>query len=332
MSISEKARPKAEYTARKLVYETKELHFACQRVTGWVVPGGSIEFNDLDGVLFALDHVLVSIRTLDQLCEGRKKSDPEYERAKDLSGTVVNGLTAPRDTTVHGSDLIEPDLSRAVQFQGDFIVFPKWKARNRVPASVFERKAESLRSAYDKAVAGRALHDTVLDAIQFFHQHDGALFRRGDEGQIEGLPLPPLPIDGYYRLDPDWPSHEEIAKRLRSSVQARTPAGESRRVDGIVLATDGTLYLCGHTQRNANFTTMFVESSTQVIVDISANYYYEAAATDGALHPLRVEAGVLTLDGRFIADGCLPDLAISEQWSGWVELTTADHDFYARQR
>jgi hypothetical protein len=330
MSITENARRKAEYVARKLVHEVMDLHFAYQRVPGRVVPGGAVEFDNLDVVQFALDHVLVSIRTLDQLYEGRH--EPTYEALRGVEGRVVSGLVAPRDAAVHGSELIEPDLARAVQFEEDFIVFPRWKARSDVPASVFERRPELSKSAYDDTIAGRALHDTILDAIKFFDHCDSTIFQRSDDGTLKGLPLPPLPIGGYFRIHPDWPSHEEVGERLRVSIQTQLPAGTKRKIDGIVVTTDGTPYVCGYTQMTETYGSVFTEASSQVAADIALGYRYEVTGADGSVHPVKVDAGGLIVEGRPIGEAGLPDLGASYKWAGIVELAASDVWYYADQR
>jgi hypothetical protein len=79
---------------RRLIHEVNELHRSCQEVPGRVVPGGTVEFDDLDTVMFALDHALVSVRTLDQLFEGAHKV--VYVDFRTKQGMVIDGLVAPR--------------------------------------------------------------------------------------------------------------------------------------------------------------------------------------------------------------------------------------------
>ena len=294
-----------------------------------MVPGGTVEFDDLDVVMYSLDHALVSIRTLDQLFERGDKA--AYQEHRTTDGKVINGLVAPRDSAVHGSELIEPDLARAVQYGDYFIVFPRWKPRMAIPPDVFARKRPEALAGYDDAVAGRAVHDTLFDAFKFFADCNTSIVPWGDGGQIKGFPLAPLPIGGtYFRLHPDWPSHEVAGKQLRARVQEVQPAGRGRRIDGTVVGPDGVLYLCGYTEVLEGHWSIFTEPMAQVLLDVLSSYPYQIMI-DGKPHAVEGGSGTLAVEGRLLEEIGLPDLTSDERWAGFVELSLAD-DYYAVQR
>jgi hypothetical protein len=104
---------KTEYSLRKLILEIRELHFACLRISGQLTHDCGITLDDIDRILVAVDHALVTVRSLDKIFEDSDKSAYLTER-NSFEGNVVRGLTGPRNASVHYEDLVEPDVPRVV--------------------------------------------------------------------------------------------------------------------------------------------------------------------------------------------------------------------------
>jgi len=331
MQVTARLRRKGELKLRALVTEITNVHKACQEVDGQIVPGGHVEFEHIDHVVNALDHALVSIRTLDhEVFEASNKR--EYLALRDHDGAVVRGLTAPRNAAVHSGDVIDPDLARAVgPIERRFIIFPRWKQRAAISGGAFAKTASGALAAYDVSVAGRTLLDTLFDALAFFDRCDPSLVDRAADGAIVGLPLAPLPIAGYCRLHPDWPSHEEVDARIRRDVTAAPPSGSERRVDGFVRTASIATNLCGYTQITDVYAQAFTEPVAQVVADIAMGYVYKVDV-DGSSIALRVEQGALLVDGERFDIGRLPDLTSTEPWMGWAQLAAGDASYYRSQR
>jgi hypothetical protein len=328
--IAPQFRRKAEYTIRKLVFEIGEIHFAYQTVRGSLCRDHGVEFENIDGVLFAADHALVSIRTLDQLFESSDM--PVYLPLRDASGGVVRGLTGPRNAAVHFDDIVEPDVKRAIgPVDGyRFIIFPRWKVRAAIPAAAFSGTAQGALKSYDSVVAGRLLHDTLMDALKFFDDCDGSLLPRDGGGQIAGLPLAPLPVGGYFRLHPDWPTHEQAAVITRANARAMPPRGVRRQVVGWLVGDDSQTYICGWTEHDARRAS-FTEPLDQVVSDIGMGYTYDAEV-DGSTLAVSVDSGDLVIGTKGLGDSGLPDLKSVDSWSVWADLVATDAGYYQAQR
>jgi hypothetical protein len=250
MRIDSRLERKARLKMRGLVDEINDVHEAGQRAEGRVMAGATVEIVDADDFLNALDQALVTIRTIDK--EIFERSDaPAYEMLRRSDGAVVRGLTAPRNAAVHFHDVIDPDVKRAVgPIDGRFIIFPRWKTRNDIPADAFAKTAAGTLTAFDAAVGGRNVTDTLLDAVKFFDECDDSLLERSPDGQIKGLPLAPLPIGGYHRLHPDWPTHEEAHDKIRAGAASAIPIGTERLVKGVVRHAElGVLHVWLHKDR-----------------------------------------------------------------------------------
>ena len=331
MDVTADLRRKGQLKLRGLISEIAEVHHACQSVAGQVVPGGNVEFEHIDHVVNALDHALVSIRTLD--LEVFENSDAtSYRAARERDGHVVRGLTAPRNAAVHSGEVIDPDLARAVgPLRDRFIVFPRWKQRAAIPANAFNRTSAQAIAAYDAAVAGRTVLDTFFDALSFFDRCDPTLLDRDTRGGIIGLPLAPLPIPGYCRLHPDWPSSEEVDANIRREFSSALPFGIRRRVDGYVRLPTGEMHLCGYTQLSESFSKTFTEPVAQVTADVADGYRYELAL-DGIARELGANGVALTMAGRSLDLSQLVDLTPIEPWSRWAECAANDAAYYRAAR
>jgi len=315
---------------KKLISEIKELHTASQTISGSLCRDHGVELDNIDQVLFAIDHALVSIRTLDKLLEDSDKTG--YVSTRNTAGEVVRGLTGPRNAAVHFDDIVEPDVKRAVgPIDGHrFIIYPRWKMRSEIPPDAFSKTAAGSLQAYDSAVAGRLLSDTLMDALKFFDVCDKTILPRDAAGQISGLPLPPMTIPGYIRLHPDWPSHEEAAVNARATAQAKPPEGDKRRVIGWLVGDDGQTYICGWTERAAN-SVSFTEPLDQVLNDIRMGFPYEFES-DGWTDSVQAVFGEIMTGGKSLDQVGLPNVRSIDSWAEWANLVSADAEYYRLQR
>lgn len=319
---------------RALISAIGDLSAAARSAVGSVEPGGRLEVPDIDFIVIAVEHALTSVRVLDlEIYQRSDESAYVALRGQQREGDVVRGLTAPRNASTHSHYLIEPDLRQAVGPIDDrFVLFPVWKARADVPADAFNKTSQGVLEAYDRSVAGRHLQDTLLDAVSFFDSCDRRVVRRDDEGQIEGLPLAPLPVPRpYYRLAPDWPSHEEFAARVRSRLEGQPPGGRHRTITGYLSLPSEGLVLCGSTALDDATSTTFTERWAQVSRDIEMGYRY-CLEGDNDLRALSASAGALFLSDSPLTEDDLADLGHKEPWQGWAQLALSDVDFYSRQR
>ncbi len=111
---------------------------------------------------------LVEIRVLDLEIFGREyprteKDKPEtspYEQnqAAVHPGRVVSGLTLIRNTEVHGTVVVNPDVDRVISLGlgGGYRVFPRWKPYGELPEAVQNncRTAKRSHQAYKSDVGG----------------------------------------------------------------------------------------------------------------------------------------------------------------------------------
>lgn len=313
---------------------------ACADVSGAVVPGGHLDIDDLDDCINALDRALTTIRTLD--LEVLDASDEQAYRALRLSdarGGAVRGVTGPRNNAVHGVEVVNPDISNALGpipgTVGRFAVLPKWKATDAVPATMFQNGNGSpnakYEAAYEAALAGKPILDTLLDAFAFFEACDGRLVTRDGDGQLAGFPLRPLPIaNRYRRLHPDWPSEEEWNLDERDRITNIPPGGLRRRVEGTASTADATL-LCGVTEINAIYSEVFVEPIEQVTKDIDLGYTY-VVNVDGALSPITIGHDGLLLGAEPLDISGMPAADPTKPWLSWWQICLDDANYYRIRR
>lgn len=344
MQVASARLRKGQLKMRALRDAIGRFDFACAHASGSVAPGPTLEMEHIDPVVNALDEALVAIRTLD--LEVFNASDPAgYStlRQGSASGTTVRGLTAPRNNAVHDSDVIDPDIARAIgPLEGDrFIIFPRWKNRMSLPKQMFQhamgkQKGQdhaALIASYDSAVAGRVVLDTLMDAFAFFDGCDPRLADRDSEGKLRGFPLAPLPVAGdYRRLHPDWPNHETVDRNIRQLASDEVPAGREREITGRLNSPTGIVY-CGYTDVRAGYRQAFTEPAAQVRRDIEMGFPYYATA-DGVRSEVTIDGAELrvrceTLDRLSLQDWTDRD---DEPWRGWWDLCSSDGGYYRSQR
>ncbi len=318
------------------------FYTACTHVTGAIRPGHVLELDHIDAVANALDEALVAVRTIDlEVLEASDRHGYSVERKTSPTGTVVRALTAPRNSAVHHTEVIDPDVARAVGplDGGRCIIFPRWKPRSALPPAMFQyptgkkkgREVVDYTTSYDSAAAGRLVLDTLMDAFQFFDSCDQRLADRDADGKLRGFPLAPLPVPGYVRLAPDWPEQGVVDQNVRARARDKPPAGTSREITGLLSASVGTVF-CGYTNLEHGNRHSFTEDAGQVRRDVESDYPY--IVTVGAERlPVSVTDGQLHADGKPVEQLNLPDWTDSaEPWAGWWELCASNANFYRNQR
>lgn len=336
MQVKDELFRKGALRMRALAEDINRCAEKCASVAGSVMPGEMVQFEDFDPIVNEVDRALWAIRTLDNevYCAS---GGPDYVdlRGTTPRGQVVWAFASLRDVATHRADVVDPDIRRAVGplDEGRFMIFPRWKQRTALPVDTFRKQDGGVYgtriSAYDDHVAGRHVLDTLIDAFAFFDACDGQLARRDPDGQVEGFPLRPLSGRGvgYYRLGPDWPTHEEAERNLFQFAASARPAGSARSIVGTLQA--GTT-ICGWTEfetRRASFT----EPVRQVVADISRGYPYVLAAGGSPVETVGDQ--LVTADGRVLSDA-VPDVETSNDasWMDWWIDVGLNADLYLRQR
>ncbi|WP_207555726.1 hypothetical protein [Intrasporangium flavum] len=280
---------------------------------GAPAPSGFLDLTDhsIQDLLNWLRRALTTIRSLDH--EIFEKSDPAtYQAARqvDPRGMTIRGLTAPRNNAVHHPEVVDPQVDRALgPLDGHYVIFPAWVERtNRLDPMFTTQKgfSQSYADAYDEYVAGRTLHDTLLDAFGFFDTLAPDLARRDEAGQLTCFPLPPPPFAEpglYFRLSPSSPNeHRQQAlldAQLRLQLEMNAPTGLERVITGAFEAEPGHVVLVGYTILHERFTHQFFEPSDQVTFDIRRGYRYvlDAGVSPGSNSQVLEVAADLTLAG-----------------------------------
>jgi hypothetical protein len=340
VQVTEALKRKGELKMLALIECIRRYAEKCANYRASLAPGQTIEIDSLDPIVNELDGALVIIRTLE--FEVFIRSDGltfDAMRATSPGGQVVHALASLRDLATHKPQVIDPDIGRAVGPVGDgqFIIFPRWKRRSDLPSDTFIKQAKKTQAikpyhtrvaAYDAHVSGRLVLDTLFDVFAFFDKCDPRLAPRADK-QIVGFPIPPLPIvAGYYRMHPDWPTHEEVELEILARAKKNLPAGQSRTVVGTI--ADGSV-VCGWTEMGNGGLSSFTEPSGQVADDIGRGYSYVIEA-DGLSVAAATDRLVVS-DGRALTDA-VPDVSGSatQPWARWWDLVSEHADLYANQR
>lgn len=332
--VSPDRQAKARQKMTALVDAIQRFHTARGKVQGKPIVGGSLEIEDLHTVLNAVDDALVAIRTLDlEVFTASDKTAYEAMLSKSPEGKVVRGLVGPRNNAVHGAEVVDPCVSRAVGplLDGRYLIWPRWKNRSDVPTSVFGRTAPGAIGAYDQCVAGRPVIETLIDAFTFFATCDPCTPQRDEAGNWFGFPLQPLSVPGYERLAPDWPNRKEADAQVRADCTAVPPGGDGREIRAVI-EVDGQRILCGYT-RNGYRQDSFTEPVEQVVRDIERGYSYSVATADGSLD-VSVVHDDLEANGKALSDLKLaaPSGDITPPWEGWWQLCQDDAAYYRAQR
>ncbi len=325
-----------------LAIEIREVWDACGRVRGDLMPDAGLVLENLDDVVVALDHALVTIRTLDlevfeasNCCAYRAARNDPASRL----GRTVQALTAPRNNAVHHADVVDPDVGSAAGpmpgAEHRYLINPRWKSRRDLPARMFEddkgRYRNPLAQAYDDTCAGVPILDTLFDAFAFFEGLAPQLARRQGDGSLEGFPLPPYDLAlRYRRLAPGWPAEYDWHQRTRQATQAAPPDG-SRTIRGRINA-QADLVLCGDTAVSAGLTRAFTEPVQQVLQDVQLGAKYYVRSKNELLQCL-VSGNVLATSNGPLTLASLPDLAgDARPWADWWALCQDDSEYYRRQR
>jgi len=320
---------------RDLVAGINRYAHACSTAQGIVQPPGHAGFEDLDAIVNDLDHCLYTIRVLDRdVFEASNRQAFSKLRTSSPEGGVVTALQAVRDAATHHKEVVDPNVVRALGplERGSFIVFERWRQRSELPGSFFDnvdgKFHQARAAAYDDHVAGRYVLDTLFDAYKFFEAADPKLLPRVD-GQIPGFPIPPLElVYGYYRIHPDWPTHEEAERAHRSQLGRQIPAGDRRRIVGSVRGGD---VFVGWTEQQRG-ETAFTEPSRQVAIDVRNGFEYYVVMDD--------KPESVSLDGKALVVGgekltsAVPDATDDPEhpWADWATLAADDSTYYHRQR
>lgn len=341
--VAPERRRKAELKMRALAAAIRRFHTQAAQVHGAAVPGGILELEHIDPVINALDEALVAIRTLDlEVFEPSDENSYKALRESLPAGITVRGLTAPRNQAVHSSEVVDPDLERAVgpTEGGEYIIFPRWKPLTAMPREMFQyphgkRRGEDqpeYMKSYETRVAGRLVLETLLDAYAFFVQCDSSVADRDSEGRLMAFPLPPLPVGGYVRLGPDWPDYDTVGERIRRKATAVPPGGQRREITGKLRSSVGTVY-CGYTMVSGGTSVAFTEDAEQVVRDVRAGYVYVARIEKGSV-PIQVDQGTLKVGEATLDDVAIPDWtdAADSPWMAWWDLCKDDANYYQRQR
>ncbi|HCS59914.1 MAG TPA: hypothetical protein DIW46_00735 [Microbacterium sp.] len=286
----------------------------------------------MESLLNALDDALVAVRTLDkEIFAGSDAKAYVAARNSNPLGHTVRGLTAPRNNAVHGIVVVDPTITRAVgpSADDDYIIWPAWKGRNEVPASVFSGTAIGGANAYDSHIAGRRVLDTLMDAFRFFVECDPCFGEGGQAGQHYRFPLATLPVAGYERLHPEWPDQDVADAEIRLDATSQLPSGLNRQVR-TVFDFEGERVIGGYTTSARGLIT-FTEPFSQVLADIQSGYTYTVEGGAGNVS-IEVSAGDLLVGGSSLSDiASLQGVDIG-LWRGWWGLCVADAAYYRTQR
>lgn len=299
-----------------------------------VADGGTVEFSDFDPIVNEVDRALVAIRTLDyEVFEKACGQAYRERRESHREGGVVHAFTALRNVATHSAAVVDPDVHRAVGLSepGTFLIFPRWRDRSDLPTDAFVQQSgkdsKARIRAYDAAVAGRLLLDTLIDAFAFFDSCDDRLAARDNEGKLIGFPLPPLPVAfGYYRLGPEWPTHEQAGANTIQRATEAVPVGDRRTVVGTV--HDGRV-ICGWTEVDSIYRVGFTETAHQVTRDIERGFIY----TTSAEVPIVADGEFLRTATGVALTAAVPDVTYSpESWESRWATVTRHRDLYVKQR
>ncbi|MDD7961394.1 hypothetical protein [Microbacterium thalli] len=325
---------KAKQKMTALADAIGRFHVTRSKVGADLNSGSTLEIHNSDPLVNAIDDALVAIRTLDlEIFEASNSAVYVGKRGASSCGMTVRGLTAPRNTAVHGSEVIDPDIDRAVGpvAHNQYIVWPIWKDRSDIPHAAFAKTSAGALQAYDSNVAGRPVLDTLMDAFRFFTDYDPCLAEGGSAGQAYGFPLPALAVSGYERLHPDWPDHAEAEVRIRKEAQSTRPGGVRRKVEAI-LEVDGQTVVAGYTVADS-VSIAFTEPISQVLKDVQGGYRYEIVGDSGDI-TIDVRSDQLSAGGRSLEEavGVPTGIAATAPWEEWWRLCVEDAAYYRAQR
>ena len=256
-----------------------------------------------------------------------------------------------RNAEIHLPMILDPDSDRVLSLYRPetgqlFRVIPRWKPYAELPLEIQNDTKTSQRchDAYQAAVEGESVIETLLDTLAWFLACDPSLARRTAAGELEHFPLPELWQHDYERRHPEWKRRAECEAELREVAVTRTPGGQFRAIRHRLIGGDGTtIAYCGFT-RTGSGGCAFSEFPDQVTRDVRAGYEYYLETEKGtcltadangaprvALHD-----GVLTVNGRPLMDVTLcpfdEEHPTEPTWRGWFDLVSHDAFLYMEQR
>jgi hypothetical protein len=295
---------------------------------------------------------VAAARVLDLVVLQEEHGDAYLEAKRtERLGRVVDGLVLIRNAELHLPAILDPDSDRVLSFYDPemgqiFRVIPKWRPYAELPTEIQNNDKTSQRchDAYQAAVEGESVIETLLDALAWFLACDPSLGRRDASGELEHFPLPELWQHDYERRHPEWPRRSEIEDELREVAATRTPEGRFRAIRHRLNDVDGaTLAYCGFARTNSGGSA-FSEFPDQVKRDVRAGYAYYLEAENGTYLKADVNGAprvtlhedVLVVDGRPLADVALSPFDDEDPgestWRAWFDLVSHDAFKYVEQR
>ncbi|MER7684854.1 hypothetical protein [Streptomyces sp. NPDC097610] len=297
---------------------------------------------DSERVALELAPALAAIRTLDLevIRNGLNRADEQRYRAlqdSDDQGQVVRGLVLLRNADIHLPAALTVDVNHFVGEGDGWRVLPSWSAYDELPTPVRTnpKNRPVVCAAYENAVGGHLVLETLLDAFAFFDRCDPTLARRDPAtGELKHFPLRAYTVHGYERRHPDEPNRAEVEAEVRRRAQATPPAGVGREIEYRV-THKGTAVYCGHTV-HPQLRRAFTEEAAQIARDVQAGYNYVVVAADGAHRPLTVDADGCLVAGRTALENLLLPYPQrhprAETWRVQWEVVSEDAFHYRDQR
>ncbi|WP_055534334.1 hypothetical protein [Streptomyces graminilatus] len=167
---------------------------------------------DSERIALEVAPALAAIRTLDLEVvrnSQRPNGQHRYLRLQDTDpqGQVVRGLVLPRNADVHLPAAL--DIHTDIDL-GDskWRVIPRWQPYAMLPQNIRTSTGTrpSSHTAYQDAVGGYRVIETLLDAFAFFLRCDPSLARRGPTGALMYFPLRTYDWNPSERRHPDQPN------------------------------------------------------------------------------------------------------------------------------
>ncbi|MFK0181849.1 hypothetical protein ACIQVR_38545 [Streptomyces xanthochromogenes] len=293
-------------------------------------------------VAVELAPALAAIRTLDLEVIRNSLHGADAQRYlalqdSDAQGQVVRGLVLLRNADIHLPSALKVDVNQAVGEGDVWRIMPSWSAYANLPMPVRSspHNRPSVCAAYENAVGGHPVLETLLDAFAFFDRCDSTLARRDvATGELMYFPLRGPTLNGYERRHPDELNRSEVEADVRQRAEANPPIGDRREIEFRINREGATVY-CGHTA-HPQFRTVFTEKGAQIARDVQAGYPYIVVVEDGTHRPLALNAdGHLVAGGRALKDIGLPCSLrhpCAETWVMEWGVVTLDAFYYREQR
>jgi hypothetical protein len=305
---------------------------------------------DSDDIAPEIAPALAAVRTLDLevIRNGLPGADAQHYldlQKTDPQGQVVLGLVLVRNADIHLPAVLDVEVNRVVGEGDGYRVMPSWQLHDNLPAVVRASKRtqsnrngtnEHSHTAYQNAVGGHLVIETLLDAFAFFLRCDPTLARReAGTDELAYFPLSPYTVHDYERRHPDQPNRADVGAKVRQLSENAPPSSSGREIS-YHLTSNGTAVYCGHTVEPFGLRSAFTEAAPQIVRDVQAGYSYVAVAADGAHHVVTADTnGRLSADGTPLEDYPFPQPhrhPLPETWLAWWRLTLEDPFWYRSQR